>query len=143
MALVVRSKGECSNETDIGNDSALLALVAELALDDLEEINAGRKGKARANACPSDEEIAFQLFAQEARSLLQTTKDLVFARSLDAALDTDCTLLQELERAEACAREDHEYAVALSHGRQPPRPPTPSHQSRESSSTLLTILPSR
>lgn len=104
----------------LGDESAaLLALIAELCLEDVDDITAGRKGKSKASFAPSDEEIAFELFAQEAKSLLDFTKDLTYARSIDSALETDRSLVEEHMRLETRAHEDREFALALSQGRVP------------------------
>jgi len=99
--------------------AALLALIAELCLEDVDDVAAGRKGKSKASFTPSDEEIAFELFAQEAKSLLDFTKDLTYARSIDSALETDRALVEEHMRLEIRAHEDREFALALSQGRVP------------------------
>ncbi|KZT74814.1 hypothetical protein DAEQUDRAFT_771559 [Daedalea quercina L-15889] len=108
-------------------DSATyIALVAQFALQDIDDISATRKGKASALAPKSDEEIAFELFAEEANSLLALTRDIAFARSIDDALQTDHDILQEIIREDEVARSDREYALAVQAGRPPPPTFTPN-----------------
>lgn len=116
MALVLRSQGEPSTPP-VDDDTSLLSLVAELTLKDVDDVAASRKGKGRATAEISDEELAFQLFAEEANSLLDFTKDAAFARSINYAMQTDIATVEEFLREEITAREDRELAVALSGGR--------------------------
>ncbi|OBZ78906.1 hypothetical protein A0H81_00576 [Grifola frondosa] len=123
---------------DADDPNALLALVAQLSLEDIDLLQAGRKGKAK-DTVVTDEELALQLLAEDARALLNFTKDMAFARSLDRALDADYTLVEELARAEADARADREMAVALSDGRPPPYR-SPSAASSRSSSPLQELI---
>jgi len=80
-----------------------------LALDDVEEVKGSRKGKGRAESGPSDEELAFMLFAQE-------LEDRQIAYSLSSALGSDAEVIAELERQEAEARRDRALAEAISRG---------------------------
>ena len=97
-----------------------MPVVAALYLEDIREIERRRKGKASIRVGPSDEELAFQLFAQEAQALQALTRDMTMARSLDRALRTDTALLDEHERYEEAARRDREVAHALAENRPPP-----------------------
>lgn len=99
---------------------ALQTLIAEITLNDLDHLQTGRKGKEIVTVTSEDEELAFRLFAEEVQDLLTITKDAVFARSLDSALETDSFLIEEVTQAEAVAHSDREFAVALSQGRPPP-----------------------
>ncbi|CCM02211.1 uncharacterized protein FIBRA_04291 [Fibroporia radiculosa] len=100
-----------------------LATIAELTLADIDSFQASRKGKKNASAPLSDAELALQLYAEEAQHLLGVAKDVVFARSIDSALDSDFALVSELARAEASACHDRDVAVAISRGRPPPLAP--------------------
>ncbi|TFY59506.1 hypothetical protein EVJ58_g5733 [Rhodofomes roseus] len=102
------------------NSSDYLALIAELTLQDIDDISASRKGKGNALAPKSDDEFAFDLLAEEARSMLFLARDMAFAQSLDDALQADYEILQEASRADEVARCDREYALALQEGRPPP-----------------------
>lgn len=144
MALVLRSQGEPSTPP-VDDSTSLLTLVAELTLKDVDDVAAGRKGKGRATAEISDEELAFQLFAEEANSLLDFTKDAAFARSINYAMQTDIATVEEILREEITAREDHELAVALSEGRSRAPPsraalPAPSQASVPSGSAQTSGL---
>ncbi|KAH9950515.1 hypothetical protein B0H21DRAFT_538336 [Amylocystis lapponica] len=113
--------------------SSTLSAIARLSLAEVEDVRAREKGKSRATSSPSDEQLAFQLFADEAQALLRVTEDEVFARSLDSALDTDRSIIEEFLQAEAGARADREMAVALSEGRPPPRRSSTPALTRDSS----------
>lgn len=63
-----------------------------------------------------DEGLARFLFAQEAASLLNMTKD----HRSSSANEADISLLDELASIEEMARFDHEMALALAEGRPPP-----------------------
>ncbi|KAL1741132.1 hypothetical protein HDZ31DRAFT_46095, partial [Schizophyllum fasciatum] len=91
-------------------------LVAELALEDLADIERRRKRKARADAPPSDEELAMAEQAAVYAALLRTMDDLRFAESMDEALEADAGVLA----AEQAVVDDRRYAEALAGGREPP-----------------------
>ncbi|GJE85954.1 hypothetical protein PsYK624_020340 [Phanerochaete sordida] len=78
-----------------------LELIASLALLDIDCVQGCRKGKAQDGAPLTDEELAFQLFAEEANSLLVVSRDAILAESIDNALHTDRTLLRAYATAEA------------------------------------------
>ena len=101
-------------------DSALL--IAQLQLDDALEVSQGRKGKARATAPRTDEEIAFQIQAEELSSWKQTYRDYTLAKSLNDALDRDAPLLEAYSVMEEAAQEDRRVAELVSRGRPVPRP---------------------
>jgi len=94
-----------------------------LALEDVEDVSSSRKGKGRADAGLSDEELAFALFVQE-------LEDREIAYSLASALGSDEQVIVELERLEAQARQDRALAEALARGEPLPAsaltPPTRS-----------------
>ncbi|KAI0361832.1 hypothetical protein OH77DRAFT_1418090 [Trametes cingulata] len=115
---------------------ALLSLIAALSLEDIDQVQGRRKGKAT-DAPLSDEELAFQLFAEEASALDTFSRDLAFAQSLDKALESDARLLEEFAQAEEMARRDREYARALAEGRRP----TYEAVQRTAANTRRAILP--
>ncbi|PIL32152.1 hypothetical protein GSI_06858 [Ganoderma sinense ZZ0214-1] len=117
-------------------DLALLSLIASYSLQDVDEIGGRRRGKAIDGAL-SDEEIAFQLFAEEARALQTLVGDAIFARSLDQALQTDTALLEEHERIEKVEREDREAVRALTERCGPTTWPKGSSLSKKSSTSTL------
>jgi hypothetical protein len=104
------------NSTDFASDVALSVLIANLHLSDIDEINLSYKGKARANVPLSDEELAFQLQAENFRELVGTLEDRRFAESLGRALDTDEDYLAAFSTVELGAHDDHAAALALSSG---------------------------
>ncbi|KAL1703988.1 hypothetical protein EV121DRAFT_291775 [Schizophyllum commune] len=98
-------------------DRVTARLVAELALEDLAAINGRRKGKAREDVPPTDEDVAMaeQLLIYEA--MLQAMDDFRFAESLDDALEADARVLA----AEQAAMDDRRFAEALANGQDLPR----------------------
>ncbi|KAI0768485.1 hypothetical protein BD413DRAFT_614362 [Trametes elegans] len=101
--------------------SALLELISELSLREINHLQMKQRvdGRARpAGTATDDNELALALFADEAASLLNISKD----RILNPRYRQD--LLDELIAIEETARYDHALALALSEGRPPPpRPP--------------------
>lgn len=102
------------------DDSGTWALIASLSLEDIDTVQSCRKGKGREDCPPTDEELALQLFAEEAKSLLDISSDAILARSVDSALRSDKAFLKQFVSEEAAAVRDREFALALSQGRQPP-----------------------
>ncbi|KAI1797701.1 hypothetical protein LXA43DRAFT_981615 [Ganoderma leucocontextum] len=137
-----------------GEDLALLELIASFGLQDVDELRGRRKGKA-IDGAPSDEEVALHLFSEEARALQALVSDTIFAHSLDQALQTDVTLLEEHERIEEVARGDREVARAIAEGRTAPAQPgswslsgmsitsTPATVTSPTSSTAITATVNR
>ena len=113
----------------VGDDDEAIALVqavAACALDDIAELQAAHKGKSKDGVPLPDDQLALELFADEARALLQSTRDLEIALGLEKAMRMDAAILEEHRTMEERASRDHEMALALDQGRQPPRrPPTP------------------
>lgn len=105
---------------------ALLALIAAYSLEDVDNIQGRRKGKETLGRQSTDEELALELFAEEARALERLARDMVLAQSIDQAICVDAALLAEHERAEEVARGDREIARAIAEGRTPPQPPAVS-----------------
>ncbi|KAI0786014.1 hypothetical protein C8Q75DRAFT_773761 [Abortiporus biennis] len=114
--------------TDVDYEETL-ALIASLALEDIDNIRSQRKGKAKAGATISDEELAFRLFAEEANSLLGVAQDAVLAKSIDTALSTDRRILRDFASAEVAAIRDRQFAVALSEGCTTAPAPSPTTHS--------------
>ncbi|KAH8100561.1 hypothetical protein BXZ70DRAFT_1000275 [Cristinia sonorae] len=105
-----------------GSVGDLLQLVATLSLQDINDVQANRKGKARQGALLSDEELAFQLYAEEANSLLTVANDAILASSIDEALKTDCAIIRQMVASENVAIRDRQLAMAMAQGRAPPTP---------------------
>ncbi|KAF9528770.1 hypothetical protein CPB83DRAFT_298045 [Crepidotus variabilis] len=97
-------------------DYETAALIAKLAMEDLDELRGQGKGKARANAPLTDEEYALQLQSQQYQELLTSTEDARIANSLREASATDAAYLEALVVAEQAAAEDRRAALALSRG---------------------------
>lgn len=116
MALL-RRRNSASPEDSLWE---LNALIAQVTLEDINELENGRKRKGKEGAPLTDEEIAFQLYAEEAHTILNYVQDYYMAQSIALAIHTDSRLLKALEDEEVVANEDREYALALSQGREPP-----------------------
>ncbi|KAG2154107.1 hypothetical protein DEU56DRAFT_438705 [Suillus clintonianus] len=100
------------------------ALVLALSLLDIEEVEGSRKGKLREDACLTDEEIAFNIQAENLKISLAELQDRRFALSLDEALQTDTAALRALSLINQGERDDHLAALALERG---DNSPTPTH----------------
>lgn len=114
-------------------ENALMQLVAACYLEDVTELQASHKGKSReGDVC--DHQLALEMFAEEANTLLTSTRDMEIALGLERALRLDAAVIQELGITEERASRDREMAVALNEGRPPPpRPPTPLSPQSEAS----------
>ncbi|KAJ7056840.1 hypothetical protein C8F01DRAFT_364676 [Mycena amicta] len=99
-------------------DAASAALMAQLFLEDIEEIQRYSKGKGRESAPPPTEEYVLQALREETERALQYQRDLEMARSIDHALELDQPVLAVLSTVEEGAQDDHRYAQAL-HNQQP------------------------
>jgi hypothetical protein len=66
-------------------DAEFLALMAQLSLQDIEEIERQQRHVARAGRPLSDAELALTLFAEEARASIMFNNDRAFAQALQAA----------------------------------------------------------
>lgn len=102
--------------TTVAELDELLLLTATLQLQDAKELTNGdrKKGKAREDAPPSDEQVALKLFAKYMESLLCQHADACFAKSLNEASRLDDALLREYEEVERRARADREMALRMS-----------------------------
>ncbi|KAI0670091.1 hypothetical protein C8Q78DRAFT_1093558 [Trametes maxima] len=113
------NEGQTCEET-----ATLLSLVAALTLEDVNEIRNQRTDEVQDGAL-RDEDLALRLFAEEAEALDTFARDMLFAQSLDRALESDTILLREFAQAEEGARRDREFAITLAGGRPPPREAVP------------------
>lgn len=104
-----------------GIDAETARLIVRLALDDIDEVEATRKGKHRADAAATSEERAFDIQRTLLEGFLQLDEDYCFAKSLDSALDADQDILTMFGDLERAAEDDHRAAVAVSRGL--PMPP--------------------
>jgi hypothetical protein len=92
--------------TPLDHDIESAMLIAQLQLEDALEVSRGRKGKARASAPRSDEEVAFQMQAEELGSWKQLYQDYTLAKSMSDALDKDAALLEAYRVMEEAAEAD-------------------------------------
>ncbi|KAJ7741773.1 hypothetical protein DFH07DRAFT_837380 [Mycena maculata] len=97
-------------------DAASAALIAQLTLDDVEDIRASAKGKAPEGSPPSDAECALRAYSEEVQDTLRFFQDLQLARSMDSALELDQPVLSVLSVVEDCVKDDQQYAEALQNG---------------------------
>ena len=103
-------------------DVETASLIAKLALDDLADLMGSRKGKARADSLPSDDEIAYQLQSEQYDQWLSIVVDAKLAKSIDDALVTDAAYLDAFITSEDAAAEDRVAAERLSRGEALPVP---------------------
>ena len=122
------SGSESGSTIDDDLDIETAALIAKLALDDLADVMGSRKGKARADSLPSDEEIAYQLQSEQYGKWLSIVADAKLAKSIEGALVTDAAYLDAFITAEEAAAEDRVAAELLS--RNEPLPDPKSCQTR-------------
>ncbi|KAH6890926.1 IBR domain-containing protein [Coprinopsis sp. MPI-PUGE-AT-0042] len=107
--------------SNIDHESALL--IAELQLQDALAMSANSKGKARADAPASDQEIALQLQTEELSGWKQTHQDAAMAEGIDHALELDAEIIEEYRLMEETAAADRRLAQLL---HQVPNVPEPS-----------------
>lgn len=103
-------------------DYETTALVARLAIEDLENVYGRRWGKSRAGAPLSDEEYAVRLQMEQFQEWITIEEDARLANSLREASSTDAAYLEALITAEQAATEDRRAALALSRGEALPLP---------------------
>jgi len=103
-------------------------LIAELARQDLDEVTQSRKGKGRADAPRSDEELAFQFQREQLSDWLAFLEDAKLAKSIGSAIETDQNILQAFSIVEQAAVDDHRAAELLSNGRTLPKPTVAQNQ---------------
>ncbi|KAF8587907.1 hypothetical protein K439DRAFT_1336652 [Ramaria rubella] len=94
-----------------------LDAIASLLLGDVEDITTARKEKRREDSSPADDEVAFDVFANDLKSLLSVIQDQEFARSVAAAVETDHALIEALTEADNRLLEDRAMALYMGEGR--------------------------
>ena len=114
------------------------SLVASLILQDLEEIQDARKGKSRAEAPITDDQLALQDQLAAVMSHLTVLEDIRVAHSLDDALRLDAGYLEALSIINQAEIEDRNAALALHRGDALP-PPTASQRAMENPLTLASM----
>lgn len=97
-------------------DEEMAVLIAHFALEDIEEMRSTIKGKSRADARISDEELALQFQEESLRNYLNFMQDMTFAKTLEQAVDSDAGVLEMLRIVEEAAADDRRYADALHRG---------------------------
>lgn len=120
-----RMSNQANHSADDGRDSDLLSLIAALTLEDVKELQDHRRSSivsASSQDTLSDEELAVQLYAEEANSLLLFAQDAALAYSINAALRSDRGLIREMVQEETAAIRDRRMALAMSAGRNISRP---------------------
>ena len=119
---------EVLSSTTESRDSDLFSLIAALTLEDVEELQKDNRSSIFSSPSSanqdtlSDEELAVQLYAEEANSLLLFAQDAALAYSIQEALRTDRSLIREMVRQETQETRDHRMALALHAGRHTPEP---------------------
>lgn len=110
------------NRADMDDDS--YGVVLQLMLEDARQLAKG-KGKQKDGA-GSDNQVAFDFYAQEIQNALTIDADHRLTLSNYQALRTDVNVISQMQHEELMARHDHEVALALSQGREPPPMPPPA-----------------
>ena len=96
----------------------ILTYISRLDLDDIDSLQSRSQRKPDAHYL-ADEDLAMQLFAEEAEGLLNLARE---HRSEDNAAQS-LSMLDELLQLEEDARYDHQVALAIAEDRPiPPRP---------------------
>ncbi|KAG1756891.1 uncharacterized protein EDB91DRAFT_1095002 [Suillus paluster] len=92
------------------------ALILGLSLLDIQDVEGSQKGKLREDAYLTDEEMAFNIQAENLRSSLVALQDLRFALSLDQALEADSATLSAISFINQGELDDHIAALAFDRG---------------------------
>lgn len=101
------------------------ALIATLSLIDIQDVEGSRKGKLREDANLTDEEVAFNIQAENLKTFLATLQDHRFALSIDEALQADTATLSAYSMINQGELDDHLAALALERGHDLPFPTHP------------------
>lgn len=107
-----------SHEDLVDLDAATAELILQLQLDDIAELEASSKGKARDGEL-TDNQLALQLYHHGLTDVTRLLADRRMATSVAAAVFQDGNILTQTQRDEQGAAEDHAMAHRLS-GRTPP-----------------------
>jgi len=97
-------------------------IVASLILQDLQEIQDAQKGKRRADAPMTDNQLALQDQLTAIMSHMSILEDMHIAQKLDDALRLDRDCLEALSVINQAEREDRNAALALARGEALPPP---------------------
>ncbi|KDQ18999.1 hypothetical protein BOTBODRAFT_480924 [Botryobasidium botryosum FD-172 SS1] len=93
-------------DMDPGEYEIFLQAIADIHLQDLQEIEARRNGEAREGQPRSDAEVAFDLYTEELNATTSYLADLNFARNLEFDLGIDAPLVEEEAQEEEEADND-------------------------------------
>lgn len=116
---------------------SLLLLVAQLHIQDTEDLKESQKGKGRFDAPVADSEFAIELYRELLEADMLAVQDRRLAMSMGRACDLDGAALETFMQEEARAQRDRDCAVRLSRpgsvrssagpnsGAQSPNRPTP------------------
>ncbi|KAF8285037.1 hypothetical protein DL93DRAFT_2030536, partial [Clavulina sp. PMI_390] len=105
----------------VSTDSLVL-LAAQLHLDDLRELQNGRKGKSRYDARLPDSDLAVDLYAAILAAEVQSMSDRRATLSLQQAVGTDADLVEQIYFDELRAQRDRDWAIRLSQDPDAPPP---------------------
>lgn len=97
-------------------------LVASLVLQDLEEIQEAQKGKSRADAPITDDQMALRDQLAAIMSHMTILEDIHIAQNLDNALHLDRDCLEALSIVNQAEADDRNAALALGRGEALPSP---------------------
>ncbi|OJA20404.1 hypothetical protein AZE42_05358 [Rhizopogon vesiculosus] len=93
-----------------------------MSLSDIQGVEGPFKGKSREDASMMDEEMAFNLQAEDLTTFVAALQDHRFTRTLDEALQTDIATLSALSIIHQGEQDDHLAALALQRGEELPSP---------------------
>ncbi|OAX38732.1 hypothetical protein K503DRAFT_782672 [Rhizopogon vinicolor AM-OR11-026] len=93
-----------------------------MSLSDIQGVEGQFKGKSREDTSITDEEMAFNLQAEDLTTFVAALQDHRFARTLDEALQTDIATLGALSIIHQGEQDDHLAALALQRGEELPSP---------------------
>ncbi|KAF7586068.1 hypothetical protein BBP40_009615 [Aspergillus hancockii] len=103
-----------SNETSILNftstDEDTVALILQLRIEEVEQLEARKKGKARIDQLPFDADITLQLYMEDLKRWDKIVADRVMTRSIASAVLSDAAILNTCEAQERLATQDHQKA---------------------------------
>jgi hypothetical protein len=115
------------------------SLITSLVLQDIQEIQNARKGKGRADAPISDDQLALQDQLTTIMSHMTLLDDIRVAQSLNDAICSDAPCLQALSIINQAEIEDHDAALALQRG-DPLPPPSASQRSLEDPAVYASLF---
>lgn len=123
-----------------GMDDESYELALKIMLEDARQngSQSNAKGKQREGTI-SDRELAFNIYAQELETVTTLISDRRISQGLQNALRTDFDAISRHEGEERMALHDHNVALALAQGRDPPPPPAPQEPTRQNTQQSATF----